>query len=98
MWHELVLAGVGGRTIAEAQQNLSIVEFYSWLAYRRKRGGLNLGMRFEQGAATICSLLAQANWKKTDGTDWTAADFMPHLTDDEADPPIDHEEAMRRWT
>lgn len=32
--------GVGGRTIAEAKQNVNIHEFEVWLAYMEKRGML----------------------------------------------------------
>lgn len=42
-----MLNGIGGRTIAEAKQRMSYVEFLSWAAYIRQRGTLNQGMRNE---------------------------------------------------
>ena len=42
MWHELVLCGIGGRTIAEAQQRLSYTEFFAWVRYRRKQSRARL--------------------------------------------------------
>ena len=47
MWHELVLCGIGGRTIAEAQTRLSYEEFCRWASYRALRGLLNPGLRIE---------------------------------------------------
>src|SRR5690625_65472 len=45
LWHELVLSGVGGRTVAEAKERLSFVEFMSWQRYIRSPGTLNIGLR-----------------------------------------------------
>lgn len=40
--------GIGGRTVAEAKQNLSAAEVALWAEYRKKRGTLNVGLRLEQ--------------------------------------------------
>ncbi|KAF0804933.1 phage protein [Alcanivorax xiamenensis] len=53
MWHELVLHGVGGRTIAEAKERLTYEEARSWFAYIQKRGSLHFGRRLEQIIAMI---------------------------------------------
>jgi hypothetical protein len=83
-----VLCGVGGRTIAEAQQQLSYPEFLSWTAYRRKRGSLHFGMRVEHAAATLASL-----YGNTKGGKFKIYDFMPH----EDEPPVSLEAAMEAW-
>ena len=53
MWCELVLNGIGGATIAEAKVRMPQVELQTWVQYRRKHGGFNLGLRIEQGAGRI---------------------------------------------
>ncbi|WP_228203392.1 hypothetical protein [Acinetobacter sp. CFCC 10889] len=47
-WCELVLNGIGGRTIAKAKANISYPELKIWRAYRAKRGSLFFGRRLEQ--------------------------------------------------
>lgn len=42
------MLGIGGRTVAQARQNLSADEVATWAAYRAKRGTLSLGLRLEQ--------------------------------------------------
>jgi hypothetical protein len=73
VWHELVLAGIGGATVAEAKQRLQYVEFLDWLTYRRMRGSLNMGSRMESGFALIASLISSAC-----GGNAKPVDFMPH--------------------
>ncbi|YCH81719.1 hypothetical protein L0Y47_21390 [Ectopseudomonas composti] len=85
-----MLNGVGGRTIAEAQQRLSYEEFCSWVRYRIKRGSLHPGMRMERAAGTLAALYA--NLKVKDG-DFRAEDFMLH----ESRPEPTVEEAMAAW-
>lgn len=46
-----MLAGVGGRTIEEAQQNLTHREVIDWIAYRAKFGPLSVQARQERIAA-----------------------------------------------
>lgn len=89
IWHELVLNGIGGRTVAEAQANMSYVEFIRWCLYRRKTGSLNIGMRVEHGAALQASLFANAYGKKA----YKLYDFAPHIEE----PSIDLEWAMENW-
>ena len=47
------MAGVGGRTVAEAKANLGWAEFHQWMAYREKHGPLHAGKRIEDAAALI---------------------------------------------
>ena len=75
MWCELVMHGIGGRTIAEAKERLSYPEYLTWLKYRNKRGSLHVGMRVERGAALLASLYANAHSK--DGG-YKLHDFAPY--------------------
>lgn len=84
------MCGIGGRTIAQAQQNLSYGEFLAWRRYRIKRGSLNLGMRVERGSALLATLYANAN-SKMGG--YSVYDFMPH----DSEPELSLEQAMENW-
>lgn len=90
MWHELVLNGIGGRTIAEAQERISYPEFLQWVTYRRKRGTLNLGMRVEHGSALLAALYANS---KSKNGGHKVIDFMPH----QEEAPISLDDAMEKW-
>lgn len=79
LWHELVLAGVGGRTVAEARERMQYTEFLDWLAYRRMRGSLSMPNRLESGFALIASLISRAC-----GGNASPADFMPHMDQPDA--------------
>ncbi|MCH4563342.1 hypothetical protein MKP05_09390 [Halomonas sp. EGI 63088] len=92
MWHELVMHGIGGRTVAEAQSRMSYTEFCRWLAYRRKRGSLHPGLRADRGAAMLATLYANAHRKKSD-TPLSLYTFLPF----EEEPPITLERAMELW-
>jgi len=54
-----VLNGIGGRSIAEAMRTLSYAEVLSWMAYRKKRGSLNLGLRGDRQVALPARLFLQ---------------------------------------
>ena len=71
--------GIGGRTIAEAQQTLSLVEARQWAQYIRRNGGLNVAARVEQSAALICATAAQLMGNKNT----TVADFTPNRESDD---------------
>ncbi|MBF9841353.1 phage tail protein [Enterobacter hormaechei] len=99
MWCELVLNGIGGRTIAEAKERLSFREFQQWVQYRQKYGNLNPMMRTEWGAALVSSVLANVNRTKNTPA-FSIADFAPHIAAVEreaANEPIKLEDAMRTW-
>lgn len=82
MWHELVLHGVGGRTIAEAKERMSYAEALDWMAYIQKRGSLNVGMRIEAAVAVLATQVNRALGGKAEMTD-----FMPYW--DQPEPTID---------
>lgn len=71
--------GVGGRTIAEAKQNLSLVEARHWAQYMRRHGGLNTAERVEQAAALICSTVSILAGNKRS----KVADFIPNRESDD---------------
>lgn len=86
------MCGIGGRTIAEAQQCISYVEFCQWAQYRAKRGSLNLGLRVERGSALLATMYANAHRGKHDAA-YQLYDFAPHYDQ----PVITLEEAMKTW-
>tara|TARA_Y100000815_G_scaffold274502_1_gene308823 strand:- start:12736 stop:13008 length:273 start_codon:yes stop_codon:yes gene_type:complete len=86
---ELVMNGIGGRTIAEAQANLSHSEFLTWMKYRQKRGSLNLGMRIERGSALLATLYANS---KSKNGGYQLHDFAPHH-----DQPVLTLEDLQSW-
>ena len=75
---ELVLNGIGGTTIAEAQENISWEEFQQWAAYRAKRGSLNTGYRVEVAVARLCALFINSK-KGPDTPPFHIEDFAPHM-------------------
>ena len=75
-WCELVINGIGGRTIAEAKRRITRQEFLTWRAYRQKRGSLFIGRRIEQGFGNL--MAHYTRFKVDNDTDVNALDFMPH--------------------
>lgn len=90
LWCELVMNGIGGCTIAQAQQQISHREFIMWVQYRNKRGSLNAGQRVEFGNAMLASLYANAH-SKHGGL--TVYDFAPHHDA----PALTLDQAMKQW-
>ena len=74
-----MMNGIGGRTIAEAQQNMSLVEARQWAHYLKRHGGLNIAERIEQAAALICATGAQLMGNKK----VKVADFIPNRESDD---------------
>lgn len=64
MWHELVLAGVGGRTIAEAKARISYDEALRWFDYLQRNGTVSLGARIEKGFAMLATVINNAHGGK----------------------------------
>ena len=58
---------------------MSYEEYLHWVAYAKKRGGFNLGMRVESAAALIAQQVNNGFGGKS-----KIADFMPHKDDDAA--------------
>lgn len=86
------MCGIGGRTIAEAQQRMSYPEFLRWAKYRAKRGSLNLGLRIERGSALLAMLQANAHRdKKTPA--YQIHEFAPYHDE----PAVTLDEAMSSW-
>jgi hypothetical protein len=84
------LNGVGGRTIAEAQERISYPEFIAWARYRAKRGSLHPGMRIERGAALLASLYANSHSKQGG---YSLTDFAPYHDE----PVVSLDQAMESW-
>ena len=61
---ELVLNGIGGSTLAEAELNISHKELMEWRAYRQKYGSF-FGRRLEQ---SFGSWMALTGFKVREGT------------------------------
>lgn len=72
-----MLAGVGGRTVAQARANLSWPEVQAWMRYREKHGPLWHGARLEQGFALVAHTVASGipRNKGTKGPKFK--DFLP---------------------
>lgn len=73
---ELVQAGIGGRTIAELHQRMTIAELNTWMAYREKHGPFNQAKRVERGFAMLALLYTQVHSKK--GKQAKLHDFLPY--------------------
>lgn len=83
-----MLHGVGGRTIAEAKERLSYIEFLGWVEYLRKRGTLNISTKLEGGFALIAHLICTAaGIKHKSGRQMKISDFMPHAESSGIDEP-----------
>lgn len=79
-----MLAGVGGRTIAEAKNNLSLEEYRTFLAYREKYGTLAVQRRIEASKAVIASAIFNAQGGKTTPYDFTQWEKQPVYSGAEA--------------
>lgn len=82
--------GIGGRTIAEAKERISHIEYLQWVRFRNKRGGLNFGFRTEVAIARLSSMFANAH---SSAGGFTARDFAPHMDE----PQLTLDEAMKTW-
>ena len=90
-WHELVLNGVGGRTVQEAMANVQYSEYIDWIKYKRMRGGLDVGHRMDRGMALIASkFAAYMKVKFTDGSSPSPNDFT-YYPDDRPDKGVNVE-------
>lgn len=84
--------GIGGRTIAEAQERMSLREFQVWVKYRNKYGPLNVMMRTEWGASLVASVLANIN-KSKNSPPFKVSDFAPHINE----VSVSLKDAMKNW-
>lgn len=84
--------GIGGRTIAEAQERMTYAEFVVWMKFRAKRGSLHLGMRVEMALAQFQALYVNSKTGK-DAPRLYQQDFAPHM-----DPRVESlEDAVASW-
>lgn len=74
-----MLAGVGGRSVAEAKERLTHEEALQWQAYRQMRGSLNVGMRLEAGFALVATMINRGLGGKAN-----PSDFAPHFDEPES--------------
>lgn len=88
--------GIGGRTIAEAQERLSLAEFWMWVKYRNKYGTLNPMMRTEWGSALVASVIANVN-RERNAAPFKVSDFAPHIEDPADTQGITLAQAMKEW-
>lgn len=77
MLYELALNGIGGNTIHQVKNNLTMLEIKQWAEYRYRRGSLNTGRRFEQTAASMMSVYMAAVHKH----EIEPLELMPHEDD-----------------
>jgi hypothetical protein len=75
-----VLNGVGGRTIAEAKENMLHDEYLDWIAYRNKHGPLNLAKHVEWGNGLLAMLFNNVHYRDKK----EHHEFMPHYEMPEA--------------
>lgn len=79
MLFELALAGIGGNTIHQVKNNLTMLEINQWAAYRNRRGSLNIGRRVEQASANIIAMNINKGLKHEDWVE--PLEFMPNEDD-----------------
>lgn len=84
-----MLNGIGGRTVAEAKERMSSVEFDAWCQYIRRNGPLDLGQRIESAAALISFVTNQSAGGKLD--------YETFLPVREIDEEAALEQAMATW-
>lgn len=68
-----MLAGIGGKTIEEAKERLTLKEAMLWATYLKKRGSLHMGMNLEKGFALLARRMDAFIGHKTE------EDYMPHF-------------------
>lgn len=90
-----MLAGIGGRTIAEAKANLSYQEYLAWCKYRELYGPLHVAARVDHAAATVAHTVSSTVPRRPGVTGPRFDDFLPKYG--AATAPITLEEAMRQW-
>lgn len=72
--------GIGGNTVAEVKNNLTMLEVQQWAEYRLRRGSLNIGRRVEQVCANMMAV--HINSQKTNSNKRIhPIELMPHEDD-----------------
>lgn len=75
----MALNGIGGNSINEVKNNLTLLEIKQWAEYRYRRGSLNIGRRVEQATANMMSIYINANNNSDNAID--PIELMPHEDD-----------------
>jgi len=70
-----VANGIGGRTVAEAKMRMPYSEFVNWCEYRRRQGGLNVGLRIDRAISRALSAHFNSMSK---GSKFKPLDFSPY--------------------
>ena len=70
--------GIGGNTIHQVKNNLTMLEINQWAEYRHRRGSLNVGRRVEQAVANMMAIYI--NGQRTDNY-IEPLELMPHEDD-----------------
>ena len=91
-----MLAGVGGRTIAEAKNSIPWDEFQGWLKYRAKHGPLDSAKRIEDAAAQI-AFTVSCTIPRAKGSPLPKLEDFRMYAIKEPPKPIGLEEAMATW-
>lgn len=65
-----MLNGIGGATIKEAKERMTLQEFFDWSEYIKRRGSLDLGNRTEYGFALVAQVVNNAAGGKAKMTDF----------------------------
>ena len=71
--------GIGGNTIHQVKNNLTMIEVKQWAAYRYRRGSLNVGRRIEQAAANMMAIHLNCQREESDWVE--PLELMPHEDD-----------------
>lgn len=79
MLFELALNGIGGNTIHQVKNNLTMLEINQWAEYRYRRGSLNVGRRVEQTTASMMAIYINGQRKAEDAIE--PLELMPHEDD-----------------
>lgn len=66
--------GIGGRTIREAKEVVTLQEAHDWVSYIRMRGPLDLGTRLEYMLAQLTVVIHHGLFKDSKAK---IADFLP---------------------
>lgn len=75
----MALAGIGGNTIHQVKNNLTMLEVKQWAEYRYRRGSLNVGRRVEQSVANMMAIHINMGRDAADCIE--PLELMPHEDD-----------------
>lgn len=79
LFYELALNGIGGNTIHEVKNTLSMLEVNQWAEYRNRRGSLNVGRRVEQTIGSMSAIFINRELAREDHIEPLL--LMPHEDD-----------------